>query len=268
MIDPFTGPQRNVIETDIGYEFGRGRVANSREHHIWGSNADIGATLEDFGAVPAVPLLAAASAMEIISSDVDDDGSPADTGARTVRLIGLDADWNYQTEVLTMNGTTAVISAVTWLRISGAIVESVGSTGAPEGTITIRVSVAGATHLIIPAGTLHSSQCHYTVPAGKEALIVDWGVGAGHSAVGVVTQSFLSATIRPDVRPIVKSTNGLWIPLDGLMSEGNTIARNPKSGFLLPQMCDIKVEGYKFAGTGTLCAGGWITVLEYTIITD
>lgn len=266
MIDPFTGPQRNMIQTDVGYEFSRGRVANSREHHIWGSNFDVDAALEDFGAVVSVPLLTSASAMEIISSSVAD--ASAGTGAQTVRLIGLNANWNVQREILTLNGTTAVISALTWLRITDAIVETVGSGGGPAGILSIRESVAGATHRQIRIGTLRADQCHYTVPAGKEALIVDWGFSANFSGLGNSVQAFLSATIRPDVRPVINSTGDLWLPQASLSASQSSMACIPKAGFLLPAKRDIKVEGLQTIGSGTVGVGAWITVLEYDIITD
>ena len=84
----------------------------------------------------AYPWMSTDDQLEVLSSDTDD--TSAGTGARTVELQGLDSSWNVLTETVTMNGTSAVTTTGSFLRIFRARVVTAGSSGRNEGTITIR----------------------------------------------------------------------------------------------------------------------------------
>ena len=73
----------------------------------------------------------------VVSDDAND--TSAGTGARTVRIQGLDGDYNFQEETITMNGTTGVTSSNTFLRLNRMEVMTAGSSGSMEGTITADV---------------------------------------------------------------------------------------------------------------------------------
>ena len=129
---------------------------------------------------------------EVVSSSTADTSDG--TGARTVRIQGLDADWNFQTEDITLNGQTAVDSALTWRRINRAFVLTAGSGATNAGTITVRLDGAGATQATIAAGLAQSQVCVYTVPAGHTVSIEALGssiVRASNSAnieIGLLTR--------------------------------------------------------------------------------
>ena len=142
----------------------------------FGFNASVTTSLTDIWSVGGVlPYPTSAESVEILSS------SSADTsgglGAQTVEIQGLDANWDLQSETLTMNGTTAVASTKTWIRIFRLRSKSRGTYDANNlGTITCRVSGGGATRAEIPydstfGGIGSSEMTHYTVPNGKKALI-------------------------------------------------------------------------------------------------
>lgn len=111
-----------------------------------------------------IPVPAAAESWEILSSSAAD--TAAGTGARTIVITTLDADYNEVVQVVTLNGVTPVALTGTHIRINGAVVATVGSGGINAGTLTIRVAGAGATRGVVtsPEGVLN--QAKYTVPDG------------------------------------------------------------------------------------------------------
>lgn len=77
----------------------------------------------------------AATALEVASSSADD--TSAGTGARTIRIYGLDSDYAWQTADATMNGQTAVTVATTFLHVYGAEVLTAGTGGKNAGIISV-----------------------------------------------------------------------------------------------------------------------------------
>jgi hypothetical protein len=120
---------------------------------------------------------------------VNDDEDAAGTGAWTVEVQGLDANWEPQTATVVMNGVTPVaIPTLTWLRIFRAKVLTAGSTHSNVGAITIRIAGAGATLAQIIATLGQTTMATYTVPAGRTAFVksftlsVLFGTGGGGQA--------------------------------------------------------------------------------------
>lgn len=121
-----------------------------------------------------------AQAVEIVSGSGSD--TAAGDGARTVEVSGLDADYNPVSEVVTLNGATAVDLVNTYLRIFRAKVVTVGATGYNVGQITIRVDGAGDTMAIIPASEGQTSMALYTVKAGHTAYIFNIFTSASNNS--------------------------------------------------------------------------------------
>jgi len=128
----------------------------------------------------AYPWMSAADQLEVLSSDADD--TSAGTGARTVELQGLDSSWNILTETVTMNGTSAVTTTGSFLRIFRARVVTAGSSGRNEGTITIRDQDTSTTRALITNGATDGNgqtlMAVYTIPAGKTGYIININVSS------------------------------------------------------------------------------------------
>ena len=128
----------------------------------------------------AYPWMSTDDQLEVLSSDTDD--TSAGTGARTVELQGLDSSWNVLTETVTMNGTSAVTTTGSFLRIFRAKVVTAGSSGRNEGTITIRDQDTSTTRALItnPAtyGNGQTLMAVYTIPAGKTGYIININVSS------------------------------------------------------------------------------------------
>lgn len=158
----------------------------------FGINADVdSAAAEDiWSAGGTYNWLTSATLVEAVSDSAND--TSAGTGARTIQIWGLDASYAEQTETITLNGTTAVDSASTYIRVFRAKVLTAGSGGTAAGTITIRVDGAGSTVAEIPVGYNQTEMAVYTVPAGKTAYIFKvYG-----SATGAATKAYCGITLK------------------------------------------------------------------------
>jgi len=131
-------------------------------------------------ATPAVyAWLTTASKLEAISSSANDtaDGS----GARTIIVEGLDANFEEISETITMAGLSASTATTnSFIRVHRAYIATSGSyattsTGSHAGNITIRLASAGATQIYLRASASQVGQSfvsRYTIPANKTGYLM------------------------------------------------------------------------------------------------
>lgn len=197
-------PQMNVRLMDHeGFEYGVKQVdgkprvssmpylydiveGNVEGHKAWskmGFNSDIQAAEEvvaSQGGAYVFPT--GAMQLQAVSSDNTQDKGGG-TGALAVTVYGLDSNYAEISETITLNGSTAVDSALsTWFRINNARVSSVGTGGKPVGNITIKGKLDGLTYGYIAAGQTRQRQFVYTVPLGKTLYITQAVVYCVHTA--------------------------------------------------------------------------------------
>jgi hypothetical protein len=144
-------------------------VSNSTEEDVWVQ----GGTLS---------FLSSAETMNIASTSVEDDADkdPAGTGAYQIRVEGLDGNYNLISENVTMDGTSNVLTANSYLRINRMYINgTVGSNGTNVGTITATASSSATVQADIGIGLGQTEKSQYTVPAGFTAYIIAWGVDVG-----------------------------------------------------------------------------------------
>jgi len=117
-----------------------------------------------------------AETLGVVSSDAaDDDGS---TGAESVFITGILGDGTQASEVVTLNGTSEVVTTNAYLFVNRAVVLSSGSGLKNAGTITIDQTTSGAVLASIPAGTGTTQQINYRVPSTHRCYINDLYVSA------------------------------------------------------------------------------------------
>lgn len=148
-----------------------GRVSGHSRVAVYGHSPTPTAGTDVWEGATAYPFQTSATKLEILSASASD--TAAGTGARTMMIAGLDTNFNPISEVITMNGTTPVQSANTYLRVNGLNIMTSGSGHTNAGDITLRVTGAGATQAIARAGYGYAKQCVYTVPAGNTLLVTD-----------------------------------------------------------------------------------------------
>ena len=91
------------------------------------------------------------------------------TGARSLYIGGLDADFNSISEIIPMAGLTPSVTTKTFARVNEMFVTESGSLTWNSGII--RASIGGSVVARIDAATSRSNQCTWTVPG-------DWKQGA------------------------------------------------------------------------------------------
>lgn len=163
---------RNKLST-FELEVAQGNVPGIKAIQILGLNPAVGTSFEDVwcpGGSLTYPT--SAETWEIVSTSVND--SSTGTGARTVEITTLDANYVEQTPVtVTLNGTTPVAISGTHFRHVFSRVKTWGSTGENQGDIIIRVSGGGDARTCINYDTVsnvgfnNTQDSQYTVPAGK-----------------------------------------------------------------------------------------------------
>jgi len=145
---------------------------------------------------------AAATVVSVTSANAADDGDPVGTGARTVTLEGLDANYAAISETVTLNGTTVVDTTASFLRLHRMYVVTVGS--GLTNTGVIYAAVTGDTYTTpgvpntatgimstIGAGEGQTLQAFYTVPAGYTAYLTRVSAGSvdGTNATTITLRS-------------------------------------------------------------------------------
>jgi hypothetical protein len=207
-----------VVRTiDSELDIAAGRFTGYSVVNKYGTNSDIdtASVPEDVweagGVYTGFP--SSAENIEILSSSAAD--ASAGTGARTVRVMGLDADFNSLSETITLNGTTPAASVGQFIRVHTATVLSAGSGGVNAGTITVRQATTEANvFLNLNPGRNQSNCSAYTVPAGYTAYMRSL-----HMAIRGTAQANTPAAIEGNIwtrafggvfrsrRPFVVSSN-------------------------------------------------------------
>jgi hypothetical protein len=155
------------------YEVAMGNIYGSSTWNKFGYNADIDGAAEivaSFGGT--FNIMTSADTLNVVSTaNNDNSGGQA---ARTIVLVGIDANGDYQEETVTMNGQTPVTTTNSWLGINRAYVASVGNSNYNQGDITISdTSAIFGTQAQIPSMKGITQQSIFHVPSGHKFLS-DW----------------------------------------------------------------------------------------------
>jgi hypothetical protein len=157
-------------------------------------NATLGTAIESINntnATSVYPVIAGAD-IDIVSADSNDDGSPAGTGAQTVRVTYLDDDFNQAYQDVTMNGTTEVeLTEQNITFIQKAEIIATGTGLASAGAITIADVTGGGVHALIDAGSKESGNAHWMIPAGHTGYIHGFWGDVQAIAAGAGVMDFL-----------------------------------------------------------------------------
>ena len=160
-IDATLSPEEYVVAV------ARGKYPNTSLVTAFGYAAAVGGAVTNanlWELATTWTLLASAQSLELLSSSASD--AVAGTGARSILVQGLDANFNQISETVVPNGTTIVALVNTYRVINNLTVLTAGSTNSNVGNITVRVASAGAIQAYIVAAAGASRLGRFTVPAG------------------------------------------------------------------------------------------------------
>ena len=240
----FSSVTRMGLYEPFNLQVSRGQITGHKTLFKFGSNPVVDAALETVwsqGGIYVYP--SAATVMKVSSSSAADTGSG--TGAQTVTVSGLDANYNEISEVITLNGQTEVLTTNSFIRVFRAFVNTAGSGGTAAGDIYVGVGVVTAgvpatVYAKIPLGANQTLMAVWTVPAGYTAYI-DQGT---FSAAGSNTNHSIKGQL-------------CFRPFGGVMRVGAELGIS--SGFALfnfeypiafPEKTDIEARALALSGTG------------------
>ena len=161
----------------------RGQITGHRSVTIFGYNPDVDtARVTVWPYTGIIPLPTVALQMKVSSSSANDTASG--TGARTVYVAGLDANHNEISEIVTLNGQTAVLTTQFFLHINEAYVATAGSSLSAEGDIyfgdgTVTAGVPATVYDIIKFDYNQRITGSYTIPAGYTGYLSQGLFSAG-----------------------------------------------------------------------------------------
>jgi hypothetical protein len=181
----------------------RGQIQGHRNITVFGFNPDVDQTQVSVWPLPSlITFPAAALQMKVSSSSAND--TSAGTGARTVLVQGLDADYNEVTELVTLNGQTAVTMTASLLRVNYAYVVTAGSGNSSAGNIyigtgTVTAGVPATVYDIIKLDYNVTTTGSYTIPAGY----------TGYVSQGLFSSGQPSGSTQVEGRLLVRGTNNI-----------------------------------------------------------
>lgn len=153
-----------------GIHISRGAVVDTSHINKFGYNTAVGSTFEtvtDLGGNQYYPT--SAGVVSVVSDDANDDDG--DTGARTIEIQGLDGNYEEISETVTLNGTSAVTTTASFLRVFRGKVLTAGSSETNEGVITLSIGGNNVARISADNGG-QTLMAVYTVPAGKKGYLI------------------------------------------------------------------------------------------------
>jgi len=241
-----------LAQEDLFLEISKGNIYKHKPVKVSGYNPAIAGAEEDIWASTGVYTGFNSIVAERVSvvSTVGAD-SLLGTGARLVQLFGLDANWNFQTEIIAMSGAAPVLSVNSYIRAPRLVVRTAGTGGTNAGTITYNqaVTVANVFGVILP-GIGESQNMVYSMPDGFDGYLLSYRVSVGGLAAAF-------ADIRLYTRRFGEAFCGreLW----GSHSEASSPLISPPMKLYLPPKSDIK---FAAIASGACSVGGSADILE------
>jgi len=190
----------SVRPTEYVYEVALGRRQGATTWNKWGYNADIDtAAAETIWTVGGtLTRMTAADTFNVVSTSAND--TSAGTGAQSIIIYGIDENYLAITEVVTLNGTTPVVTTNQWIGVNRAAIYLAGSGGENAGDINITVTTSGVAQAQIPTSAGSSQHAFFFVQAGHQALM-DWlyinmvKISGGGGSPVVTTKAYVTSLV-------------------------------------------------------------------------
>jgi hypothetical protein len=164
----------------------RGQITGHSIRHVFGFNPDVDTVEETVWPIDGLLGHPPSPAIMTVSSTSANDAA-AGTGARTVLIEGINGTGGITTEIVILNGQTAVSTVNAYDAIERMVVLTVGSGGVNAGLIyigtgTVTAGVPAVPYSVIGVGDNLSLVGHFTCPAGFIAYLVHGKITVGPTA--------------------------------------------------------------------------------------
>lgn len=176
--------EAQIVRSAASFDLDTARIhiLGQRAFFFFGFNDSVGTSWEDIHPNGGdINWLETATKVEVLSSDAVD--TSAGLGVLSVEVHGLSATGEDQDEIIVMNGTSAVESALTYIRVNKMHSETCGTYGGShQGDITCRVTGGGAllskmtgeegnVDTAVVYGSGEAGNGYWSVPLGKVLYI-------------------------------------------------------------------------------------------------
>ena len=215
----------------------RGQITWHEKVFQFGINNAVGTSFETIWTASSVySYLSAASVLKISSGSADD--ASAGTGARTVRIRGLDANYNEISETVTLNGQTAVNTTNSYLRVFSLVVLTAGSGGVNAGILyagtgTVTSGVPANVFAQVEIGYCSSTMALWTVPAGYTAYVTSY----------TFTSNSSTANNQITGAVIIRPFGGVFsFEATAKMEGGNSFDRHFDTYLVVQEKSDIQMQ--------------------------
>lgn len=207
------------------------RVEGISSHTFYGNNPDIDGVLEDvWGTGGVLQFLSSSETMDIVSTSTDDDGNPEGTGAHRIAIRGLDDNYTPISEIVTLDGTSVVVTTQSYFRVNRMIILSAGSNDTNVGDISATATTAGTIQAEIKADNGVTTKSQLTVPENKRFFITSLSLG---------TQN--NDEVQINIQSRIES--GPWI----VIYRTNIVSNSYKEQFIyppsIPSKADLRIQG-------------------------
>jgi hypothetical protein len=219
--------------TPIGLSIQRGNVGNFSGVHKFGLNTAVGSgafeTVWDGNNTYTYP--SSSGTATATSSDTDDN-----TG--TVKIFGLDSNYDFAEETLTIGGSAGTIN---FIRVFRAVMITANTGTANVGTITITVSTTTVAQIRVGYG--QTLMCVYTIPRNYNAYLMQIDLGS-------------SKDLENEIRFISKEIdNGnVWNTRAFITTRGGFIEKNYAVPVKFTEKTDLELVA-KASATSSVSAG-------------
>jgi len=194
--------------------------------NIFGFNRDVGTVFETlWNDTGSYTFPSAQSALTVVSTSASD--------TMTLLINGLDENYIQRQEIITLTGTTPVVTNQVFFRINSAVILS----GSNVGNISINI---GATlHGYIEAGQGATQACVYTVPAGKSLYLLRIDLTSGT----VTGNKYLT------YRQTLRSSNGRILRVAEATWQTGQQSFDRQIPFKIPEKTDFQFEAKSSSGS-------------------
>lgn len=217
---------------------------------ILGRNTLVNNTRVDLweGPTPVYVFPTTPQQMRVVSTSASD--TALGTGMQVVDIHYLDANYNVQSELVTLNGVTPVLTVATnILRINGFHATRVGTTGASVGNISLQNTTGTVTYGFILAGFNRAHQAIFTVPAGKTGYIQHWQYSSGTATGSHFTEFYIRSTSHIGVL-----YTGTFLSVDTAGTLNNGASSTYPTPIRIPATADVKVSALSdSAASNAIC---------------
>lgn len=250
----------DITRREISIGTGLGHVSGFSVVNIFGYNTGVTSVKSiDSINIAAGAGLPASAAAETISSGSANDAA-AGTGARTVLVSGLDANYNPISETIILNGQTAVSLVNQYLRINDMEVMTAGSGGKNAGILyigtgTVTTGVPAVIIAGVAIGDNRLKSVRFSVPVGNSLAVAELSMTGFDVSATLGT----SDKVTVDLKQLNPAT-GLVELMKRFYIDSSSVDLHLDPVLIIPAKTDIYMEV-----TGTVSASVSANIRGYLV---